>query len=64
MTEQANTTLEGLGSSLMPRLSAIKPSQHKSSYLQPMKFRTVTVTDIDGDGIDTVMDGPAQESKC
>lgn len=64
MTEQANTTLEGLGSSLMPRLSAIKPSQHKSSYLQPMKFRTATVTDIDGDGIDTVMDGPAQESKC
>lgn len=64
MTEQANTTLEGIGNSLLPRLSAIKPSQHKLSYLQPMKFRTATVTDIDGDSRDTVMDGPSQESKC
>ncbi|KIK43266.1 hypothetical protein CY34DRAFT_804034 [Suillus luteus UH-Slu-Lm8-n1] len=64
MTEQANTTLEGIGNSLLPRLSAIKPSQHKLLYLQPMKFRTATVTDIDGDGRDTVMDGPSQESEC
>ncbi|KAG2741399.1 hypothetical protein P692DRAFT_20752567 [Suillus brevipes Sb2] len=33
ITEQANTTLEGIGSSPMPRFSAIRPSQQKSSYL-------------------------------
>lgn len=46
----------------MPRFSAIKPSQQ--SYLQPMEFRTTTVTDIGSDGMDTGTDSQAQESEC
>lgn len=59
-----NITTEGITSSPMPRFSAIKPSQQKSSYLQPIEFRSTNVTDIDGNGTDSIMDGPAQESEC